>query len=249
MSSPAPAPALRPGPCGGWGQSGIGARTSAHGTPTHAPVTTQKSVLVSNASSIWMMFSCLSCRRISISCAARHARVVGSQCGTASAAPAGHAGLVPRGGGRWGGEGVAGCRRGRLLPPLAPAPPSRPSHLPQVLDVLFALAMLHDELHGSDLACAPPPALVHLRGWGWGLTQRIFAGRRGRGAWAAMQSRPPARFASPCRTIPRPRDPIHGNSPAPVARTTSYQVGDPTRAAMNGHSAARPCSLNALCVT
>jgi hypothetical protein len=42
-------------------------RARAGGRRRSPPVTTTKSVLVSNESSIWMMFSCFSCRRISIS--------------------------------------------------------------------------------------------------------------------------------------------------------------------------------------
>ena len=34
--------------------------------------------------------------------------------------------------------------------------------LPQALDVLLRLAVLHDELHGNHLPCEPPPPLVHL---------------------------------------------------------------------------------------
>ena len=34
--------------------------------------------------------------------------------------------------------------------------------LPEALNVLLALAMLHDELHGRDLARLLPPALVDL---------------------------------------------------------------------------------------
>ena len=34
--------------------------------------------------------------------------------------------------------------------------------LPQVLDILLAFAMLHDELHGRDLSCELSTPFVHL---------------------------------------------------------------------------------------
>lgn len=45
---------------------------------------------------------------------------------------------------------------------LMPQLPQDLNLLPQVLDVLLAFAVLHDKLHGCDLACALPPAFVDL---------------------------------------------------------------------------------------
>lgn len=50
---------------------------------------------------------------------------------------------------------------------LMPQPSQDLDLLPQISDVLLALAMLHDELHGCDLTCKFAPALVHLHVSHW----------------------------------------------------------------------------------
>jgi len=74
---------------------------------------------------------------------------------------------------------------------LVPEVPQDLDLLPQVADVLLALALLHDELHGRDLAGAAAAAFVDLRGAGWGLGVRVGVGVGGQ-SLSATRWRSPA---------------------------------------------------------
>lgn len=111
-------------------------------------VTTQKSLFVSNVSSIWMMLSCRRVRRISISCLRfLMSCTAGSLLGCHTPLQnASKQNIIPK--------NICHCH-GTTVEKDTPSSNAR--HL-------LALSMLHDELHGGDLPRVLAPGLVHLQG-------------------------------------------------------------------------------------